>query len=206
LWAGYRVQIGLILLVSLLYFISKSKSLIENLKLWHLGCIIVLFIVLFNSIDLELNLFTSNLSRFNELSSEKESGRAKELIYAFKNFIESPLIGKGIGFQVPTEITTSGFDEILVKEFPKSVGYMHNFIGYFMMNTGIIGTLSYFNLLLFLFFKGLRNLPLWLIMTYCCIIVFILVEATFRLIHFNIILVTLHILFLNYGKLTLQKE
>jgi hypothetical protein len=195
IWGGYRVQIG-IYGVYLMFFLSTRIELVlSRIKFFSFLLVVGLFIFLMSLlIDID-NLFYANFSRFSELSNESESGRAMELKYAWNNFLESPLFGKGIGYQVPTEITTSGLDELLAREFPKTVGYLHNVVGYFLINIGFIGTVFYLIFFFYHLISSLSVLPIWLLMTFLFIFLFVLVEATFRLIHFNLILLTFHYIF-----------
>jgi hypothetical protein len=148
----------------------------------------------------DFQIFSSNISRFNELKDETESGRVLELRYAISKFIESPLVGKGIGFQVPTEHITFGIDEKLTEDFPPTVGYVHNFPGYFLMDTGIVGFLFYVLVIFYLPFSYASFIPNWVILTYILFFVFVLVEATFRLIHFNLIVIFFQYLFWRYHR------
>lgn len=140
------------------------------------------------------------LTRFHELKSEKDSSRVSELNYAWANFLESPAVGKGLGFQIPTEVTANGNFEFIRNEMHReSVGYMHNLVGYMLMDLGISGTAAY--LLIFLLAArvrwrqrragGLSDLDFGLLMLLAALILFFCSSASFRLIQSNLLLAAL---------------
>lgn len=88
-------------------------------------------------------LSQSIIERFAETGSAGGGSRLVELRYAFEQFLASPLLGKGLGHQIPADITFSGDWEMIVMAGVDSVGYMHNVIGYVLMDLGLAGLLAY---------------------------------------------------------------
>ena len=95
-----------------------------------------------------------NLSTKETLSTKDPNifSRIEEIKIAFKMFKESPIIGKGFG--VKHEIYYDiGFGKL--KKFTKQ--YIHNWFFYFLMTTGIIGTLLYSSIYLMPLCKLLKQ-------------------------------------------------
>ena len=199
IWEGYRIQLLIIVIIYLFYFLPKFIYFLFK-PYTYLLLFALISLSYFITQNNDFQIFSSNISRFNELKDETESGRVLELRYAISKFIESPLVGKGIGFQVPTEHITFGIDEKLTEDFPPTVGYVHNFPGYFLMDTGIVGFLFYVLVIFYLPFSYASFIPNWVILTYILFFVFVLVEATFRLIHFNLIVIFFQYLFWRYHR------
>ena len=99
------------------------------------------------------------------------------------------MIGKGLGWQVPSEITFKGIEVPEGFIVPESVGYVHNFIAYFLMTLGILGLVFYAVLQLLPWMVGSKTS--WARIAITVLFVFCLVEATFRLVQFNILLLVL---------------
>lgn len=133
--------------------------------------------------------------RFSEASALGESSRALEIRYALEQFVESPLIGKGLGHQVPAEITFAGDWKTIAAAGVDSVGYIHNIAAYLLMDLGMVGLLTYAGFVFVPLVRApasahaaagavIRPARLALAAT----LMFCLVQATFRHIQTNLIL------------------
>ena len=74
-----------------------------------------------------------------------DTGRALENRFAVDNFLESPIVGKGLAYAVPSNLIFSGQEAYLQcvetlhgKKYPY-VYYLHNFATYVAMTMGILG-------------------------------------------------------------------
>lgn len=135
---------------------------------------------------LELSILDSIAMRFSNIANEKGGVRDNELQYAIKNFLESPLIGKGLSYPIPVGLTRDAtMADLLTSDY---VRYMHNIIGYFLMNTGIVGTLFLFAIWTSGFiaiFKQRRKFNKdyffsGIAVAWICLSVFFLVSASYR--------------------------
>lgn len=185
LWTGYRSQI---LIVGAL-FIFKSLADLKKLKVGNTLVILMAIIVFSTVLTSEYSFLEGLRSRFQGLSNEQESSRVLEWRYAISQLESSLLIGKGMGWQVPSEITFKGIEVPEGFIVPESVGYVHNFIAYFLMTLGILGLVFYAVLQLLPWIVGSKTS--WARIAITVLFVFCLVEATFRLVQFNILLLVL---------------
>jgi hypothetical protein len=137
------------------------------------------------------------LARFRNLKTERESSRVSELRYAWTNFLEAPVVGKGLGFQIPTEVTAGGNFEFIRTEIRReSVGYMHNLVGYLLMDLGVTGTLAYLGMLALAARTrwrerkagGLSDLDFGLLVLVVALLMFFCSSASFRLIQSNLLI------------------
>ncbi len=124
-----------------------------------------------------------------------ENSRWLELEYAFARFLESPVLGKGLGHQIPAEVTFAGDWKVISDAGIDTVGYMHNVIGYILMNLGLSGLIAYLGFIV----TGVRDVERRCLSQYRSIrlasIVIVLaliwwsmIQAAFRLVQSNIIL------------------
>jgi hypothetical protein len=81
--------------------------------------------------------------RFEHLSSDVHGARMMEWAYAYESFKQSPIIGKGIGWQVPGSVTYFGLEHNEGSDV-SWVGYVHSSIAYIAMTLGVVGLLLYF--------------------------------------------------------------
>ena len=88
-------------------------------------------------------LLGSVSARFAETGSDSGGSRKAEIQYAMEEFVRSPLLGKGLGHQIPVDVTFSGDFETLARVDVQSVGYMHNVVAYLLMNLGAPGLIAY---------------------------------------------------------------
>ncbi len=70
-------------------------------------------------------------------SSAGDNVREAEMDYAFERFSDRPIFGNGLGHPIPVSLTRTG--STLDKFETDSVPYIHNFLGYVLMDLGIIG-------------------------------------------------------------------
>lgn len=122
------------------------------------------------------------------------TSRADEIQIAWALFKEDPLLGKGFGIQHDIVYDT-GFG--VAKTFTK--GYIHNWFFYFLMTTGLIGTVLYSSIYLVPFFRLFRS-PVISVLSEVELIVatsilllnlYSMLFASFRLIPYNIVLACL---------------
>jgi len=134
-WIGYRAGLVLIALVFLFYtFINLKRFGVIQIGLLSMMVAGLISMGAFSSFSL--------LDRFDSLSQERDSSRELEWVYAIEQFRSSPIIGKGLGWQVPADITFYGVEDTEGTQ-AASVGYVHSAIAYFAMNLGLIGLLLY---------------------------------------------------------------
>jgi len=199
--SGYRSQALISVLILTVYLAglpSRYKlALIVGALVFSGGVILTLA---------KLDLLEAYTARFSETSASSESSRLMEIGYAFDQFAQSPVIGRGLGFPIPVEITF-GDDRDFIKQWvdvasvgyiQASVGYIHDLPAYLLMDLGALGLICYFGFML----AGLRSFPTigrrisrdpqealrlcpWLIVA--SILLFVMVEASFRLIQTNLI-------------------
>ena len=170
-------------------FLFKSLADLKKLKVGN-SLVISMAIIVFSTVLTSEYSFLEGLrSRFQGLSNEQESSRVLEWRYAISQLESSPLIGKGMGWQVPSEITFKGIEVPEGFTVPESVGYVHNFIAYFLMTLGILGLFFYAVVQLLPWMVGSKTS--WARIAITVLFVFCLVEATFRLVQFNILLLVL---------------
>lgn len=186
-WSGYRSML-LIIAAMLLYASLKRFGIGKTLA------VIALSLAGIGIWDQQLSdesMLGQLRSRFETVEDEIYSGRALEWQYALEQFRDSPIVGRGFGWQVPSWITFEGM--VLPDDFeiPDSAGYVHNFIAYFLMDVGIIGAVLYILLLLGSLASGWKTI--WIRIAILALMTFCLVEATFRLIQFNLLLVAIWI-------------
>ncbi|MUT69304.1 hypothetical protein GOM41_02295 [Pseudomonas stutzeri] len=174
--SGYRSQF-LMMVAVLLFYLRVWRNLLG------MGLALVLFLIigfLYFEGFLVVEVLVNRMS-----SSAGDSVRGAELDFAFSKFYESPIFGLGLTVPVPVELTrpdyVAGFFE------KDTVPYIHNFFGYFLMNTGAIGAVGVLVALCWpLFISGVRwlkgdrlhNEGIFIVLF--LLIVFFSVSASFR--------------------------
>ncbi|MBM4229260.1 MAG: hypothetical protein FJ184_00755 [Gammaproteobacteria bacterium] len=136
LWIGYRGGL-LIVAACFLAYVFFAKGFGRWVTLLILVAIPVIM-VNWSGMDLLGQL----IDRYASLVSEETDGvRAGELVYAWNSGAESPIVGKGLGWQVPFDVAFKGVDiaQLGDQADRNSVGYIHSLPAYFFMNLGIIG-------------------------------------------------------------------
>jgi hypothetical protein len=86
------------------------------------------------------------MDRFSNLSGESGGSKASEWRYAVDIFLQSPLFGKGLGWQVPGYLAYIGVDTTGIV-LPSTVGYVHSAFAYMAMNMGLLGLVSYYGMI-----------------------------------------------------------
>ncbi|MEF8730760.1 MAG: O-antigen ligase family protein [Candidatus Accumulibacter meliphilus] len=125
----------------------------------------------------------------NTVNDANVNSRMEEYQTAWSMFLESPILGQGLGIRHTISFET-GHGEMLTV----SVGYVHNWIFYVLMVGGGVGLLAY-SLILFgpavLVFRSLaddREQALAIIATVIALALYACFFAVFRLISFNLLL------------------
>jgi O-Antigen ligase len=185
LWAGYRSQIMIVAVL----FMFKILVDLKKLKVVNLLLTMIAIYFFITMLPGDYSFLEAMRFRFHGLLNEHESSRVLEWHYVISQLESAPLIGKGIGWQVPSEITFAGIEVPEGFVVPESVGYVHNFIGYFLMTLGILGLTLYSILQLLPWILAVR--VSWARIAIMLLFAFCLVEATFRLVQFNILLLVL---------------
>jgi hypothetical protein len=183
-WIGYRAGLLLITLPFALYFVERLR----NMNLVAIGLVILGFFLFYR-----YGIFGSFAltDRFAQLSSDADGARSMELAYAYDRFVESPIIGKGIGWQVPGSVTFYGLDSNDGSDVA-SVGYVHSSLGYMAMTLGIIGVaLYFFTTLPRPFRNGDMNISKFAAIALTLIDVFCFTQASFRSIQTILMIVVL---------------
>ncbi|MFA0812612.1 hypothetical protein [Microbulbifer epialgicus] len=185
--SGYRSQV-LMLMVVVLFYLRVWKSF------WGLFLAGLVFTVL---VALYLSGFPVVEALVNRMAgSAGDSVRSAELSFAFSQLFESPIFGKGLAVPVPLELTRP---EHVAGLFEKeSVPYIHNFLGYFLMNSGVIGGVG---IVLILFLPLYVSFKSWIeeggarsegvLVIFGLLIAFFLVSAAFRQIQMVVVVALL---------------
>jgi O-antigen ligase len=137
LLAVSRGQIAAVVLIWLVYFIRLPARAKRRAAFPVLLLVTGIAVLVWQS-ALQEALF----QRFSETGAG-DGSRWLEFEYAFGQFLESPLLGKGLGHQIPAEVTFAGDWEMIASAGVDTVGYMHNVIGYLLMNLGLPGLIAY---------------------------------------------------------------
>ncbi len=131
--SGYRSQIALVLAAAIFCY-RDAYNLKTIFRLFVMACIVATLAIMY----WEIILIT--IERFGH--SAGDNVRAKEISYALSMLRNAPLFGVGLGHAVPVEITRSA--SVAATFESDGVPYIHNLTAYFLMNTGIMGTLLMF--------------------------------------------------------------
>lgn len=137
-WIGYRAGLVIIIFPFLLFFALRMTAFnIVPLLIMLFGCYMLIGSGIFDQFSLT--------ERFTNLSDESAGPRGLEWAYALEQFVSSPVIGRGMGWQVPTSITFYGLEFSDITS-ASQVGYVHSALAYMAMNLGLIGVAIYFYL------------------------------------------------------------
>jgi len=137
LFAVSRGQIAAVVAIWLAYFTRLPAAAKRRAALPVLLLVTGIAILVWQSA-----LHEALLQRFSD-TGNGDNSRWLELEYAFGQFLESPLLGKGLGHQIPAEVTFAGDWQTITSVGVDAVGYMHNVIGYLLMNLGVPGLIAY---------------------------------------------------------------
>lgn len=187
-----RGQVLAIITVCVLYAARNLKSapLMTSINFTLTICAIILF-VLASGVQDNLTI------RFSRVADELSGSRIMELRYAFGEFAKAPLLGHGLGHEIPLEITLSEHWDLIARSEKQSVSYMHNIIGYLIMNLGLVGLISYAGMIISPL-KGctpyahrptvIRTVRFSALCTVIALMWWFFIQAAFRLIQSNLIL------------------
>lgn len=192
--SAYRSQIILVIAVLIVYIFTQPR----RKK-------ITLFFLLFATGTVAISLIGQTqywqdlVLRFQNFAQEGSSSRAMEIRYALQHFMNSPIVGNGLGYQIPAEVTFYGDWELIKRAVEvKSVGYIHNLWAYLLMDLGILGFLFYSSFTLGALINGCweirstsSQLKLGLVILLISLLMFFTISASFRQIQSNIIIATL---------------
>lgn len=187
-WIGYRVGLVLMSIPFAVYFLERLR----RLNLISIAMVLVGFFLFYR-----YGVFGSfGLSeRFEDLNSDAMGSRQLEWAYALDSFRESPIIGKGVGWQVPTSITFFGVEDTggPVEAY---VGYVHSSFAYMAMTLGTIGIALYFYFVLPRPYpRQLARSDWFPFLSLLLIVIFCLTQASYRTI--QVVLVTIALIRLN---------
>lgn len=120
--------------------------------------------------------------------------RIDEIDFAWQRFLESPLFGKGLGFQLPASVTfpEDVMGQVSIEVIPESAGYMHNVVAYLLMTTGIVGLLLYLLPILLVLVPALNrrdHIGRAALFALAALLIFANFSAVFRLVQFSLLLV-----------------
>lgn len=189
-WIGYRG--GLLIVAGMLalwMLLSRNKGAIM------LGVVVgAPLLVAMAVLSGDGGVLGGLTNRFSSIEEEGEGIRALEWLYAIDQWLESPIVGKGLGWQVPGEITFFGLENEVDLDKPDTVGYVHSVVAYFLMSLGSVGLLMYFLCILpGLPRANLRSgdlasataLGLWML------VAFFLTQASFRQVQTTMVVIAL---------------
>lgn len=135
-WIGYRAGI-VIAAIPVAFFLLDNFA---RKRAWPIAALIVLIATIYFS-----GIFESFglLQRYDNLTYEGDGAKATEWAYAIDMFLQAPLTGMGLGWQVPGDIAYIGVDtsDIII---PNTVGYIHSAFAYMAMNLGVFGVFIYY--------------------------------------------------------------
>lgn len=190
---GYRSQVALVFLILCYYMIST-----RNIKAL-LSMLVVIAII---SIVFQGSIFIENIiQRSSSMEDEIGGYRYSENLFAINRFFESPIIGSGLGSEIPISTVVDLSYSELSAGGRGTVAYIHNWALYLLMDLGILGLVTY--IAIFQRFlvtpygiasESLKydiNLYGLIILPVQVLFIYNLVEASFRLIHVNIFLGTM---------------
>jgi hypothetical protein len=137
--SGYRLH-ALIAVVVLAAYALRHRT----------GAIIAVLVVLPTLVLASATLWDSSfmasyVARFAALRSEGDNSRSREISFALERTLESPMVGKGPGFQVPIAYTIDSTNSRYgrLSRTRDSVGYIHNVAAYLAMTMGVLGLSLY---------------------------------------------------------------
>lgn len=157
LGGGYRSHLVLVVAIfagalALVFFRSGSLQRVRMA-----GAVLVLALVPFltvyavKSYGASIEQIEQSLSSLSSatLNNRGDVGRMRELRYSVDQFLDAPILGKGLAFRIPSELIFDGQEEELAKiekdhgkKYP-FVFYTHNSLGYLLMTTGTAGLVAF---------------------------------------------------------------
>lgn len=184
IWIGYRAGLLLMSVPILIYFLEQFRRFnIVSILVVLVGLFLLYHYNVFGEFDL--------MDRYQQLGDDVGGSRSMEWDYALNSFEESPIIGKGIGWQVPGSVTFYGLDQLEGAEVAH-VGYVHSSLGYMAMTLGAIGVGLYFFIVMpRLSLKQLSREDWFPFLSLLLILIFCLTQASYRTIQTVLMLVAL---------------
>jgi O-antigen ligase len=201
LFAGYRSQSILMVFQFAVFFAVSARDVPRLLTL--LAAVMAMGV---SAVVVFPDLVNALIDRLSATNADFESSRLAEWSYALSQFEQSPVIGMGIGWQVPFEVTFDGSLEQLLSsgmELASTAGYVHSVSAYFLMDMGLVGFILYFGALTAALWQGVRRTrfytsthpvsrgALCAALSLVTLVLFFQVQASFRLIQSNLLLVCL---------------
>lgn len=189
-WSGYRSQQ---LLVAAMLLIALGRLGLHRPTAFAAVALVTAIAVSIGTAAIAnaegTSFLVAQVERYTSLQDEGEvSGRALERRFALDRFTDYPLLGAGLGLQVPASITYATTEISEDYDLPDTVSYLHNATFYMLMCGGLPFLLTYVALWL----GGLRHCGnLWVRVALFSLFAFIHVEATFLQVHFNVLLALL---------------
>lgn len=183
-WIGYRVGLVLMSLPFAIYFLERLR----RFNLFSIALIVAGFFMFYR-----YGVFGSFglTDRFADLNNDSLGSRQLEWAFALDSFRESPIIGKGLGWQVPTSITFFGVEDTggTVAAY---VGYVHSSFAYMAMTLGVIGIgLYFFSVLPRLYPRQLARGDWFAFLSLLLLVIFCLTQASYRTIHVVLLIIVL---------------
>jgi len=207
LLAGYRSQSAIVLLQCAVIAIRAlaRPGQMARLAFFVAGALVVA--LLFGE-----QASRAVIERFQSTSADFETSRLAEWKYSLGEFAAKPLLGRGIGWQVPAEVTFDGAIEKLLEdgvELPDSAGYVHNVTAYLLMDLGLVGLLAYYAFSVGASLGALvrrsadraaRNLRLMVLLALASMLLYFQVQAAFRLVQVNLLIVAMLAILGSHGR------
>jgi O-antigen ligase len=137
---GYRAQIFILLCV-LAAFLFELKWRNRLIFLSILLASLAVGVVGLRDVP-AVALLTERISNIGEDSAD--SARQLERKFGLDQFYDSPIVGKGLGFQVPAALSFNDDIAALLSTTDRdTVGYLHNILVYLLMDLGLVGLTLY---------------------------------------------------------------
>lgn len=187
---GYRSQILIGLALWMMFIATRPpRQRLHAVGTAFLAMGAILALLVFTQVGVAV------MQRFEAIADEASGSRRAELNYALQQFAESPLLGKGLGHQVPAEVTFLGDWDVIAQAGVDTVGYIHNLPAYLLMDLGLLGFVAFCGFVISALARGAqqssahsRSLVIACCAVVLAVLAFCLVQATFRLIQTNLIL------------------
>lgn len=189
-WSGYRSQqllVGVMLTLALAQLAWARPLFAGGILIALISTVGTIGYLASQSND--ASLLTAQFDRYTTLNEEREtSGRVLERRFALDRFLNYPVMGGGLGVQVPASITYASTEISDDYELPETVSYLHNGPLYLLMSGGPLFLLAYLSIWIAAF---VTTSCLWVRVALLSLFAFIQVEATFLQVHFNVLLAVL---------------
>ncbi len=183
-WIGYRIGLVLMSVPFAVYFLERLRRFnLISIMLVVAGFFLFYKYGVFGSFGLT--------DRFADLNNDALGSRQLEWAYALDSFRESPIIGKGVGWQVPTSITFFGVEDT-GGPVAAYVGYVHSSFAYMAMTLGVIGIALYFFFVLPRpYLRQLARGDWFAFLSLMLLVIFCLTQASYRTIQVVLLMIVL---------------